>query len=53
MAQYDPAVHAVQTDNPIVAAKYPTRQLEHTLAEAREYVPLAQLVTAVRPVVAQ
>ena len=54
MAQYDPAVHDEQLEEPAVAWKCPARQLEHTVADAVEYLPATQApVTAVSPVVAQ
>jgi len=54
VAQYDPPGHEVQFDEPALAWKEPTRQLEHTAAENGEYDPDEQFpVTAERPVVAQ
>jgi len=54
VAQYEPAGHAVHAEEPVDAAKVPAVQLEHTVVEAAEYLPMAQApVTAVRPVVAQ
>lgn len=54
LAQKEPAGHAVHAVAPTEAIKAPPRQLEHTVDEANEYFPAAQIpVTAVRPVVAQ
>ena len=36
VAQYDPAVHAVQLEEPVEEIKVPARQLEHAVAEAIE-----------------
>ncbi len=44
VAQYDPAVHDEQLKEPVVAWKYPARQLEHIDADVAEYVPVAQFV---------
>ena len=54
VAQYDPPVHAMQLEEPVLAWYDPTRQLEHTVADAAEYDPDEQLpVTAERPADAQ
>jgi len=54
VAQYDPAVHEEQSDEPVDTWKYPTPQLVHELVEEAEYFPTAHVpVTAERPVVAQ
>ena len=54
VAQYDPALQASQPLDPVEAWKVPAPQLEHALAPAPEYFPVAHCaVTAERPVVAQ
>ena len=54
VAQYDPALQAPQDVDPSEAWKVPAPQLEHALAPAPEYFPVAHCaVTAERPVVAQ
>ena len=54
VAQYDPALQASQPLDPVEAWKVPAPQLEHALAPAPEYFPVAHCaVTAERPVAAQ
>ena len=54
VAQYDPALQASQPLDPVEASNVPVAQLEHALAPAPEYFPVAHCaVTAERPVVAQ
>ena len=54
VAQYEPALQAPQDVDPSEAWKVPAPQLEHALAPAPEYFPVAHCaVTAERPVVVQ
>ena len=54
VAQYDPALQASQPLDPVEASNVPVAQLEHALAPAPEYFPVAHCaVTAERPVAAQ
>ena len=54
VAQYDPPGQLVHEDIPVVAAKNPAWQFEHSVAEEAEYLPTGQVpVIALRPEVKQ
>jgi len=54
VAQYEPAGQAVHAEEPVEAKNFPVKQLEHTVDDAAEYFPPAQMpVTVLIPVVAQ